>query len=186
MSSLRGYLIEVAREYERVLSMYRVLMNLGAVCDSGKYVGVIEAALIESILAHSRSLIQFFKIVRGRRYKDVTYYLPYLKRGSAREFRRKVKACPGYEDAQRVIRDVNKYVLHLTRETAEPVIGPLWVETALQRSLGSSVASSPSSLIMLMRGWLVLMLLMSLGGLMVIALSIKVLVGCLRDEPCGD
>ncbi|GAB6946863.1 hypothetical protein JCM16161A_09930 [Vulcanisaeta sp. JCM 16161] len=120
MSSLRGYLIEVAREYERVLSMYRVLMNLGAVCDSGKYVGVIEAALIESILAHSRSLIQFFKIVRGRRYKDVTYYLPYLKRGSAREFRRKVKACPGYEDAQRVIRDVNKYVLHLTRETAEP------------------------------------------------------------------
>ncbi|WP_054853268.1 hypothetical protein [Vulcanisaeta distributa] len=120
MSSLRSYLIEVAREYERVLNMYRVLMNLGTACDSSEYVGIIETALIESVLAHSRSLIQFFKIVRGRRYKDVVYYLPYLKRGSAREFRRRVRACPGYDDAQRIVRDVNKYVLHLTRDAVEP------------------------------------------------------------------
>ncbi|WP_054841848.1 hypothetical protein [Vulcanisaeta distributa] len=119
MSSLRSYLMEVIREYERILSMYRVLMNLGTACDSSEYVGVIEMALIESILTHSRSLIQFFKIVRGRRYKDVIYYLPYLKRGSAREFRRRVKECPGYDDAQRIIRDVNKYVLHLTRDAVE-------------------------------------------------------------------
>ncbi|MGC8608037.1 MAG: hypothetical protein ACP5GZ_07840 [Vulcanisaeta sp.] len=119
MSSLRSYLMEVIHEYERILSMYRVLMNLGAACDLSEYVDVIEAALIESVLAHYRSLIQFFKIVRGRRYKDVIYYLPYLKRGSAREFRRRVKECPGYEDVQRIIRDVNKYVLHLTREAAE-------------------------------------------------------------------
>lgn len=186
MSSLRSYLIEVAREYERVLNMYRVLMNLGTACDSSEYVGIIETALIESVLAHSRSLIQFFKIVRGRRYKDVVYYLPYLKRGSAREFRRRVRACPGYDDAQRIVRDVNKYVLHLTRDAVEPGDRAAVVGTELRQSLGSSAASSPYSLIMLMLGWLVVMLLMCLGGLMVIALSIKVLVGCLRDEPCGD
>ncbi len=27
--------------------------------------------------------------------------------------------CPGYEDTQRIIRGVNKYVTHLTRESAE-------------------------------------------------------------------
>ncbi len=127
MSSLRSYLMEVIREYERVLSMYRVFMNLGTACNSSEYVSVIEAAIAESILMHSRSLIQFFKIVKGRRYKDVIYYLPYLKRGGAREFRRRVRACPGYDDAQGIIRDVNKYVLHLTREVAEssdrPVVG---------------------------------------------------------------
>ncbi len=75
MSSLRSYLVEVIREYERVLGMYRVFMSLGTACGSSEYVGVLEAALVESILMHSRSLIQFFKIVKGRRYKDVIYYL---------------------------------------------------------------------------------------------------------------
>ena len=119
MSSLRSYLMEIINEYGRVLSMYRALTDLGSTCNLAEYEGVIKAALIESILMHSRNLIQFFKIVRGRRYKDVIYYLPYLRRGSAREFRRKVTACPGYEDAQRIIRDVNKYVAHLTREAIE-------------------------------------------------------------------
>ena len=119
MSSLRSYLMEIINEYSRVLSMYRALTNLGNACILAEYEGAVREALIESILMHSRNLIQFFKIVRGRRYKDVIYYLPYLRRGSAREFRRKVTACPSYEDAQRIIRDVNKYVAHLTREAAE-------------------------------------------------------------------
>ena len=119
MSSLRSYLVEVVNEYGKVLGMYRALTNINNACNSGKYEGVIREALIESILMHSRNLIQFFKIVRGRRYKDVIYYLPYLRRGSAREFRRRVLACPGYGDAQGIIRSVNKYVAHLTRDFTE-------------------------------------------------------------------
>ena len=119
MSSLRSYLMEITNEYGRVLSMYRALTNLNNACSSGEYEGVVKEALIESILVHSRNLVQFFKIVRGRRYKDVIYYLPYLRRGTAREFRKRVSACPGYGDAQGIIRSVNKYVAHLTKDFAE-------------------------------------------------------------------
>ncbi|WP_243680129.1 hypothetical protein [Vulcanisaeta souniana] len=98
MSSLRSYLLGVTREYEMVLSMYRALVNIGSACDSGEYVGVIGgAALVESILKRSRNLTRFFGIARDRRYKDVVYYLMYLRRGGAREFRRRVRACSGYE-----------------------------------------------------------------------------------------
>ncbi len=111
--------MEVINEYDKVLYMYRALINLSEACGSSEYADIIKVALIESILTRSRNLIQFFKIVRGRRYKDVIYYLPYLRRGIAREFRRRVRSCPGYENAQRIIREVNKYVVHLTRETIE-------------------------------------------------------------------